>query len=132
MMIHVFVFVFAFAYLWPQGQSSFSNTVRVVIFTKRNLLENNRSSGYVPLENFTDRQNYNFTVLESGLGSYQEMLDKFCSIIQNTGVSAIISKDRSSYFEIIDVYASYMGVPVIKLFHTKQEQQVYKQVCERL
>ena len=68
MMIHVFVFVFAFACLWPQGQSSFSNTVQVVIFTKRNLPENNRSSGYVPVENFTDRQNYNFTSWKVGWG----------------------------------------------------------------
>lgn len=132
MMIHLFVFVIAFACLWPQGQSSFSNTVQVVIFTKGNLLENNGFSGYVPVENFTVLQGYNFTVLEGGWRSYKEILDKFCSIIQNTGVSAIISKDRSSHFEIIDVHASYMSVPVIKLFRSNHEQQVVRQVCERL
>lgn len=132
-MRHFFVFFIAlFACLWAQGQSRFSNIVQVVIITKEDLLEKNTLSVYVSQENITDRRSYNFTVLKGGKRSYQEILEKFCSIIKHTGVTAIISTDGSSYFKISDVYASYMGVPVIKLFHSNYEPPVAKQVCGRI
>ena len=127
-----FAFVIAFTCLWPKGQSSFSNIVQVVVVTQEDRLKNNSLSGYVTLENVTDRHNYNITVLKDGWKSYQEILKRFCSIVKNRGVTAIIFKDRSSNFKIFDVFASFMGVPVIKLFHSNYEPQVFKQVREQI
>ena len=128
-----FVFSIAlFACSWAEGQSKFSNIVQVVIITKEDLLEKNTLSGYLSHENITDRRGYNFTVLKGGRRSYQEILAKFCSVIKQTGVTAIISTDRSSYFKIFDVYASYMNVPVIKLFHSNYEPPSAMQVCGRI
>ena len=123
------LFIALFACSWAQGQSKFSNIVHVVIITKEDLLEKNTLSDYLSHENITDRRGYNFTVLKGGKRSYQEMLAKFCSVIKHTGVTAIISTDRSSYFKIFDVYASYMNVPVIKLFQSNYEPPAAKQVC---
>jgi hypothetical protein len=119
-------FVFVFAFLW-QTQYIFSNTIQVVI-VRQEELENSSLSGYVPLENITDGVSANFTVLRSGGESYKGILDKFCRVVKNTGVSVIISEDTSSHPKLLDVYASYVGIPVIKLFHSAYERQVVKQV----
>ncbi len=125
MMAHLLFFVFAC--LW-QSQSIYSNTIEVVIVRKE-ILGNNNLSGYVFFQSINDGCNgFNFTVLEGDEESYQEMLDRFCKIAENTGVSVIISEDRSSHPKLLDVYASYMGVPLIKLFQSDFKEQLVKQV----
>ena len=125
-MTYLFV-VFVFACLW-QSQSIISNTIQVVIVREEEALENSSLFGYVPLENITDGLNVNFTVLESGGESYKGMLDKFCKVVKNTGVSVIISEDTSSHPKLLDVYASCVAIPVIRLFHSAYERQVVEQV----
>ena len=125
MMAHPFFFVLAC--LW-QSQSVYSNTIEVVI-VRQEIFGNNNLSRYVFFQNINDGLSFNFTVLQEGEESYQEMLDRFCTIAENTGVSAIISEDRSSHPKLLDVYASYMGIPLIKLFQSDYEKQlVIKQV----
>ena len=124
-MMHLFFFVFAC--LW-QSQPIYSNTIEVVI-VRQKILGNNNLPAYVPFQNINDGLGFNFTVLEGDEESYQEMLDRFCTIAENTGVSAIISEDRSSHPKLLDVYASYMGIPLIKIFQSDYEEQlVIKQV----
>ncbi|XP_028404763.1 glutamate receptor ionotropic, NMDA 1-like [Dendronephthya gigantea] len=59
--------------------------------------------------------------------SYKETTDEFCRILKNTGVSAIVSLNISSHPKHIDIYASYIGIPVIKLFNNPFKQDVVKQ-----
>jgi hypothetical protein len=122
----MYFLVFVIASLWPQCHSNYSKTLKVLVVQPKESLhrENSGLSRYVQFENITDSVRFNFTVVEGGEGKYEELLNKFCMIEKSSGIFAIISEVRSS--QLLDVYASYLGIPMIKFFHN--EQQLVKQV----
>ena len=127
MMTRRFVIV-VFAFIW-QSQLCFSSTVQIILIKQSDLFKTNNRSDYLSSEYNEDGLGFNFTVLEYGGKSHQEILDTFCSFVKNTGVSVIISEDSSTHPKLLDIYASYSNTPIIKLFHSAHEQQIIKQVC---
>ena len=124
----MYFFIFVIVSLWPQCRSIHSDTIQVVVVRQEEPLENNKLSEYVRFENITDGLRFNFTILKAEKKKYEQLLNRFCTIAKNTGVSMVISEVSS--FQLLDVYASYMAIPLVKLFHN--EQELVKQVRYRV
>lgn len=73
---------------------------------------------------------FNITVLEvqSDSPPHFNTLAAFCEQIISHGVSVIISLDKQAHPNLIDVYASYAGIPVLKIFHSDDLKPLNK-VC---
>ena len=54
-------------------------------------------------------------------------MSAFCELTASRGVSFIISLDKMSHPNVIDIYAGYIGIPVLKMFYSDQPHPV-KQV----
>ena len=65
----------------------------------------------------------NFTVLDQEQDDsliHIKTMSAFCELTASRGVSFVISLDKISHPNVIDIYAGYIGIPVLKMFYSDQ------------